>query len=111
MRLTRCPRCAKGPLYVGYLKIAEACSECGLSFAGHEEGDGPAYLSILLIGTLAGMGAAIFEVTVSPAFWVHVVIWGPFIILGSLACLRISKAALISAQYQLRKDDFTSGPN
>ena len=39
MRLTRCPRCGKGRLFSGIITIAPACSACGLSFAGHEQGD------------------------------------------------------------------------
>jgi uncharacterized protein (DUF983 family) len=29
----RCPRCLKGPVYRGVLRMAPECSECGLSFA------------------------------------------------------------------------------
>lgn len=108
MRLTRCPACGKGQLFEGFLRVAGGCNDCGLSYAGHEQGDGPAYISILIIGTLAGIGAAVMEVALTPPFWLHALVWIPFILVGSLLCLRLSKAALISAQYQLRKDDFSA---
>ena len=48
----RCPRCAEGPLYRAYLKVNPACSACGLDFAQYPADDGPAYLTILLVGHL-----------------------------------------------------------
>lgn len=103
----RCPRCGKGKLYKGLLTIADGCGECGLSFKGHEQGDGPAFFGILVIGMLAGIGSAVVEVMYAPPYWLHVAIWGPFIVIGSILALRVGKAALISAQYRLRGEDFT----
>ncbi|MDE3060175.1 MAG: DUF983 domain-containing protein [Pseudomonadota bacterium] len=104
--LFRCPRCGKGKLFKGLLTVAERCGECGLSFAGHEQGDGPAFFAILIIGTLAAVGATIVEIRYEPPFWLHAVIWGPFVVIGTLWSLRFLKAALISVQYRVRKQDF-----
>ena len=106
MRLFRCPRCGKGPLFSGLVAVAPACSACGLSYSGHEQGDGPAFFGILVVGTLAGIGAALLEVFVQPNYWVHAVLWGPLIVLGGIASLRFGKAALIATQYRLRREDF-----
>jgi len=103
---TRCPRCGKGKLYRSLLDIAPACTACGLSFAGHEQGDGPAFMGILIIGALTAIGAAILEIKLAPPFWVQGAIWFPFVIIGSIVSLRWLKAALIAVQYQYRKDDF-----
>lgn len=46
----RCPQCGKGHMMAGYLKVAEACPECGEAFHHHRADDGPAYLSILVVG-------------------------------------------------------------
>jgi uncharacterized protein (DUF983 family) len=102
----RCPRCGKGKLYHGLLTVNETCAECGLPLKLYGQGDGPASLSILIIGALAGIGASVLDVKVQPPLWVHAVIWIPFVILGSLLSLRSVKAAMIAAQYQYRKDDF-----
>jgi uncharacterized protein (DUF983 family) len=106
MSLLRCPRCGKGKLYSGLLTVAGHCSECGLPLRAHEQGDGPAFFAILIIGALAAIGAAVTEIKFAPPFWLHAVIWGPFIIGGSILSLRWLKAALIAAQYRLRKEDF-----
>ncbi len=106
MRLLRCPRCGEGKLYRGLLTIVDQCSACGLALKQHEQGDGPAFFGILLIGALAGIFAAIFEMKFAPPYWLHAAIWIPFILIGSIASLRLGKAALIAAQYRLRGEDF-----
>ncbi len=103
----RCPACGRGKLYSGLLKIAPACSACGLSFARHEQGDGPAFFAILIVGAATAIGAAVLEIKYEPPFWLHAMIWVPFVLIASLLSLRWLKAALIGVQYHLRKDDFT----
>lgn len=106
MRLFRCPKCGKGKLYKGLLAVADGCGACGLSFKGHEEGDGPAFFGIVVIGALAGIFSAIVEIKFEPPFWLHAALWIPFVVGGSVLVLRIGKAALIHAQYRVRKGDF-----
>ena len=102
----RCPRCGKGTLYRGLLTVVDRCDACGLSFAGHEIGDGPAFFGILIIGGLTAILAAMVEIRYSPPFWLHAALWGPFIAVGSVMVLRWSKAAIITMQYRLRGEDF-----
>lgn len=101
-----CPACGKGKLFKNRLEVADYCHSCGLSFKAHEQGDGPAFFGVLLIGALTAIGAAILEVKLSPPFWVQGVIWFPFVMAGSLVSLRLLKALIIAVQYQTRKDDF-----
>jgi len=107
MRLFRCPRCGKGRLYRNFLDIADQCNECGLSFKGHEQGDGPAFFAVLIVGALAAIFAAIVEIKYEPPFWLHAAIWIPFIIIGTLLALRFLKAALVAVQYRVKEEDFT----
>lgn len=103
----RCPRCGKGALYSSFLTIAETCPVCGLSFKEHEQGDGPAFFCICIIGSFTAMFAAITEIMFEPPYWLHAAIWIPFIIGSSLLGIRAMKAALIAMQYKFRNDDFT----
>jgi uncharacterized protein (DUF983 family) len=88
------------------LSIVPACESCGLSYIGHEQGDGPAFFGILIIGTLVSVGAAVVEIKYAPPFWVHAILWIPLIFIGSIAILRASKAAIIHAQYRVKRQDF-----
>mgnify|MGYP002084296995 CR=1 FL=1 len=104
----RCPRCGKGALYSSFLTIAETCLTCGLSFKEHEQGDGPAFFCICIIGSFTAMFAAIVEVMFEPPYWLHAAIWIPLIIVSSVLGIRAMKAALIALQYKFRNEDFTS---
>ena len=46
----RCPSCGEGALFEGYLKVADSCPVCHEEFHHHRADDGPAYLTILIVG-------------------------------------------------------------
>lgn len=46
----RCPNCGSGPMLTGYLKVRDACPVCREELHHHRADDGPAYLTILIVG-------------------------------------------------------------
>lgn len=48
----RCPNCGAGPMLRGYLKVRDTCSVCNETLSHHRADDGPAYLTILIVGHL-----------------------------------------------------------
>ena len=46
----RCPHCGQGRLFDGYLKVTDRCAVCGEDLHHHRADDGPAYLTILVVG-------------------------------------------------------------
>ncbi|WP_434614208.1 DUF983 domain-containing protein [Tabrizicola sp. M-4] len=48
----RCPCCGSGPMLRGYLKVREICPVCGEALHHQRADDGPAYLTILIVGHL-----------------------------------------------------------
>ena len=48
----KCPNCGAGPLLFNYLKVHDHCTVCEQEFQHHRADDGPAYLTILLVGHL-----------------------------------------------------------
>jgi uncharacterized protein (DUF983 family) len=96
----RCPRCGRGRLFAGLLTVRPNCEVCGLDFSQQDAGDGPAVLVILFLGLIVVGLAAIVEVEFSPPVWVHLVLWTPLILVGSVAMLRPFKAGLIALQYR-----------
>ena len=48
----KCPNCGEGNMFSGYLKVADNCDECGEALYHHRADDGPAYLTILIVGHL-----------------------------------------------------------
>ena len=47
-----CPACGKGALFWKYLKVNGRCESCDTDLARYPADDGPAYVTILLIGHL-----------------------------------------------------------
>jgi len=106
--LGRCPACGKGKLFSGLLTMASHCPTCGLHILAREQGDGPAFFGIVIVGALATIGAALTEILYEPPYWLHAAIWIPFIIVGALVVLRFAKAGMLWLQYTAKPDDFNS---
>lgn len=105
----RCPRCGKGELFHGLLKVAGGCSQCGLDLAAHDAGDGPAFFVIMIVGGLAVTLAFIVERSFAPPIWAHLIYQIPFILGASILCLRPLKATLIALQYRHAAAGFDGG--
>ncbi|WP_291849736.1 DUF983 domain-containing protein [Bradyrhizobium sp.] len=95
----RCPRCGKGKLYAGFLRLRPRCESCGLDYAFIDTGDGPAVFVIMLAGAIVVAAALIVEVKYQPPFWLHAALWLPLIVATTLLPLRAMKSLLIALQY------------
>lgn len=95
----RCPRCGKGPLLRGFLKIRDACPACGLSYAFADPADGPAFFAMSAIGVVGMILLMAFDFIVHPPIWMHMVLTLPAIALMCLAVLRPFKGWLVAEQY------------
>jgi len=85
----RCPRCGEGALFLGFIRVAPECPVCGLSLAGHDTGDGPAFFIML-------------PLCIITAIWLHMIIWPLFIAAAVGFALRPVKATMIALQYRYR---------
>ena len=96
----KCPRCGRGRLFSGYLTVVHKCDLCGLNFEGQDSGDGPAVFIILILGFIIVGMAALFEVLIAPPMWLHIFLWLPLTIGGSIGLLRPFKAITIALHYK-----------
>lgn len=97
-----CPRCGAPTLFEGIAKFSPKCEKCGLDYSSFNVGDGPAAFLTLVIGAVV-VGLALWvEVSWSPPFWVHAVLWIPLVMASVFAGLRLSKTWLIHAEYRNR---------
>ncbi|WP_397541283.1 DUF983 domain-containing protein [Roseovarius salis] len=48
----KCPCCGTGPMMKSYLQVRDVCMVCGQELLHHRADDGPAYLTILIVGHL-----------------------------------------------------------
>ena len=98
----KCPRCGRGKLFSGYLTVASSCKNCGLSFAFADAGDGATWFVMLFV-CVVGVGSIVgVEIAYSPAFWVHLLIAIPTLILMPLILLRPVKGFLLCQQWNTK---------
>ena len=98
--LSRCPRCGRGKLFAGYLRVAARCGACALDLEPHDSADGPAVFVMFIVGGVVVALAFWLELSYTPPYWLHAVLWAPAAIIGSLVLLRPAKAILIALQYR-----------
>ena len=95
----KCPRCGRGKLFAGYLKVARECNSCGLSFSFADAGDGAAWFVMLVAGG-AAVGLALWvELTWQPSYWVHALVTIPAAVILPVVLLRPTKGILLCQPY------------
>jgi uncharacterized protein (DUF983 family) len=104
-----CPRCGAPTLFSGWVRFADRCSACGLDISAFNVGDGPAAFLILILGGAIVAAAITLELSLSPPFWVHVLLWIPLSAAAVLLALRVSKAGLLALEYRNKAREFRSG--
>jgi uncharacterized protein (DUF983 family) len=97
-----CPRCGAPTLFAGAVRFSEGCGGCKLDFTQFNVGDGPAAFLIMVVGALVTIGAVVLELSVSPPFWVHILLWVPLTLGLVLGLLRLAKGALLVLEYRNR---------
>lgn len=102
----RCPNCGEGRLLHSYLKVNAACSACGEDLHHQRADDGPAYLTILIVGHILAPALLFIYSTWQPAPL-------PMALTLSAACIALSlfllprlKGALIGIQWAKRMHGF-----
>lgn len=101
----RCPRCGKGAMFQSWLKVADSCDACGLSYRFAAPDDGPAFFSLCLVVPPLLAFALWFHVAVGPPAWVHLLTSVPLMVAGCLMPLRPIKGWLVSSQYVNRAQE------
>jgi uncharacterized protein (DUF983 family) len=97
--LGKCPRCGKGHMFEGFLRLAKRCDVCGLDLAWADSGDGPAVFVMTIAGFIV-VGAALWvEVAYEPPYWVHIAIFLPLTAIVCAGLLRPTKGLLVALQY------------
>ncbi|PYG32314.1 DUF983 domain-containing protein [Pelagimonas varians] len=104
--LLRCPDCGKGAILHSYLKVNETCDCCGLELSRAKADDGPAYLTILIVGHIVGFAMHFSFVTWRPEPITMVTIGLTLAITSSLIMLPRMKGLIIGFQWAKRMYGF-----
>ncbi|WP_121062088.1 DUF983 domain-containing protein [Chachezhania antarctica] len=102
----KCPNCGKGALFKGYLAVHAQCPVCREDFTPQRADDGPAYLTILIVGHL--LAPLLYSVFVAyrPEPLVFFTIFAVGAVALSLYLLPRLKGLIIALQWARRLHGF-----
>jgi uncharacterized protein (DUF983 family) len=101
----RCPACGEGRLFGRYLKVEPACARCGHELATYRADDGPAYLTILLVGHFIIAPLLFFPIVwQSPPLYSLPIILGVLVVVTLLTLPRV-KGGWVGLMYALQITD------
>lgn len=82
------------------IRFVPRCSNCGLDFQAFNVGDGAATFIILIVGAIVTGGAMWLELSRSPPWYIHVMLWLPLTLLLSLVLMRVAKSLLLALEFR-----------
>jgi uncharacterized protein (DUF983 family) len=107
--LRRCPHCGQGQLFTGYLAVADQCPVCRLDLHHHRADDGPAYLTILIVGHLMAPLILYVFTAFRPEPLVMATIFTVGCVALSLYLLPRLKGVVVAIQWAKRMHGFGAG--
>jgi uncharacterized protein (DUF983 family) len=102
----RCPSCGEGHLFTRYLKVSDTCPSCSEELFHHRADDGPAYLTILLVGHVLGFTIHFMWVYLRPEAWVMASTLTVAAVALSLFLLPRMKGMVVGIQWARRMHGF-----
>ena len=102
----RCPSCGEGRLMEGYLRVRDACPDCDEALHHHRADDGPAYLTILIVGHLMAPLILWAFTTFRPEPAVTIAVFSTGCVALSLWLLPRLKGAIVGIQWAKRMHGF-----
>ena len=106
----RCPNCGAGPMMGSYLKVRETCPVCGEALHHQRADDGPAYLTILVVGHLLAPLIYYVFVEYRPEPMVLASIFTTLTVAMALFLLPRFKGILVALQWAKRMHGFGTAP-
>jgi uncharacterized protein (DUF983 family) len=100
-----CPRCGRGKLFEGFLKIRPHCQVCGLDYSFADPADGPAFFVMMFMCVPAVAFPLWLEVNYTVSPWLHLVTTLPLIFLTCVLPLRPLKGWLVASQFFYRAEE------
>ncbi len=106
----RCPNCGSGPMLRNYLKVRDSCPVCGEALCYHRADDGPAYLTIIIVGHLMAPLILWTYVTYRPDPLLLAAVFSVGCVGVSLYLLPRLKGVIVAIQWAKRMHGFGEVP-
>ncbi|TNC72599.1 DUF983 domain-containing protein [Rubellimicrobium roseum] len=103
--LGRCPNCGTGRLFAGFLRINPECPHCREPLGRYRAADGPAFITISVVGLLLIPILGWSYVALRPDPLTLALILTAAITVLTLAVLRLSKGAWVGYLWSMHEMD------
>jgi uncharacterized protein (DUF983 family) len=100
--LACCPNCGRSPLFGSYLKQVDSCAHCHEVFKHIRADDGPAWLTILVVGHIVVGTALIVEIYAPMPVWASIVVFCGLSLALILSLLPRAKGIFIGAIWAMK---------
>ena len=107
----RCPNCGAGPMLRSYLKVRDTCPVCGEALYHQRADDGPAYLTILVVGHILAPLIYFAFVKYRPEPIVMASVFTTLTVALALFLLPRFKGMLVALQWAKRMHGFGGSPD
>ncbi len=107
----RCPNCGTGNVFKGYLKVRDTCPVCEEELFHQRADDGPAYLTILLVGHIMAPLILLAYSTFRPEPLIMASVFSVGTVTLSLYLLPRLKGMMIAFQWAKRMGGFGPDPS
>jgi uncharacterized protein (DUF983 family) len=97
--LGRCPACGEGRIFRAFLKVNDACPNCGEELHHHRADDFPAYLVIVIVGHILMPILLAVETEFTPAIWISMTLWPLAALVMTLGLIQPVKGAVVAVQW------------
>ncbi|WP_298257620.1 DUF983 domain-containing protein [uncultured Litoreibacter sp.] len=103
----KCPSCGQAPIFSSFLKVRDECPVCHEQLSHHRADDGPAYLTILIVGHIIGPLLLWSFVNFEPDPLMIAIIFTIGSVALSLYLLPRLKGAVVAMQWAKRMHGFS----
>ena len=109
--MRRCPNCGQGHMFNGYLTVADSCDHCGEDLSHQKADDGPAWLTMIIVGHLMAPLLHIYFVHFRPEPLVLFSVFAMGCTALALALLPRLKGLIVGFQWARRMHGFGNRPD
>lgn len=98
-------------MFGAYLKVNDACTQCGEALHHQQADDAPPYLVIFAVGHIVIPAAVGWQIAYDPPLWLYMTVIGGLTIGASLWLLPRMKGAVVGIQWANRMHGFGGEPS
>lgn len=100
-----CPKCGNGKIFSKYLTLKSQCDQCSESFTELKADDGPAWITMMIVGKIMVGIMLYYELSYDLSFWMSATLWPISFCLVAMIFLPFAKAFFVNMIWRSKQED------